>query len=199
MFPELFTDTIFEYNFVCFLCIRLYIIEYSFFLQQQIQSTPVYRTETLYSTSTIPLFLGAKKFFTTLTQAVGVTTITEYETSTQQVNNANGFGNFNQNNFNQNQNQNQQNQQQLFAAPKIGGGGFVVTSEPVIRDTQVPSTIYKEIRITFRNTPTVTTLTTTSLVQTQITSYVTRTVRNQATLGAGNGFGGFNPLAALLG
>merc|ERR1712203_704141 len=75
----------------------------------------------------------------------------------------------NQNNFNQNQNQNQQNQQQLFAAPKIGGGGFVVTSEPVIRDTQVPSTIYKEIRITFRNTPTVTTLTTTSLVQTQIT------------------------------
>ena len=182
-----------------FLCIRLYIIEYSFFLQQQIQSTPVYRTETLYSTSTIPLFLGAKKFFTTLTQAVGVTTITEYETSTQQVNNANGFGNFNQNNFNQNQNQNQQNQQQLFAAPKIGGGGFVVTSEPVIRDTQVPSTIYKEIRITFRNTPTVTTLTTTSLVQTQITSYVTRTVRNQATLGAGNGFGGFNPLAALLG
>merc|ERR1740129_1176849 len=138
-------------------------------------------TETLYSTSTIPLFLGAKKFFTTLTQAVGVTTITEYETSTQQVNNANGFGNFNQNNFNQNQ-QNQQNQQQLFAAPKIGGGGgFVVTSEPVIRDTQVPSTIYKEIRITFRNTPTVTTLTTTSLVQTQITSYVTRTVRNQQT------------------
>ena len=169
-----------------------------FFLQPQIQSTPVYRTETLYSTSTIPLFLGAKKFFTTLTQAVGVTTITEYETSTQQVNNANGFGNFNnQNNFNQNQNN--QNQQQLFAAPKIGGGGFVVTSEPVIRDTQVPSTIYKEIRITFRNTPTVTTLTTTSLVQTQITSYVTRTVRNQATLGAGNGFGGFNPLAALLG
>lgn len=168
--------------------------------QQQIQSTPVYRTETLYSTSTIPLFLGAKKFFTTLTQAVGVTTITEYETSTQQVNNANGFGNFNQNNFNQNQNQNQNQQnQQLFAAPKIGGGGFVVTSEPVIRDTQVPSTIYKEIRITFRNTPTVTTLTTTSLVQTQITSYVTRTVRNQATLGAGNGFGGFNPLAALLG
>jgi hypothetical protein len=169
------------------------------FLQQQIQSTPVYRTETLYSTSTIPLFLGAKKFFTTLTQAVGVTTITEYETSTQQVNNANGFGNFNQNNFNQNQNQNQQNQQQLFAAPKMGGGGYVVTSEPVIRDTQVPSTIYKEIRITFRNTPTVTTLTTTSLVQTQITSYVTRTVRNQQTLGAGAGFGGFNPLAALLG
>merc|ERR1712008_389604 len=139
--------------------------------QQQIQSTPVYRTETLYSTSTIPLFLGAKKFFTTLTQAVGVTWVTEYETSTQQVNNANGFGN-----FNQNQNQNQQNQQQLFAAPKMGGGGFVVTSEPVIRETQVPSTIYKEIRITFRNTPTVKTLTSTTLVQTQITSYVTRTV-----------------------
>ena len=99
------------------------------FLQQQIQSTPVYRTETLYSTSTIPLFLGAKKFFTTLTQAVGVTTITEYETSTQQVNNANGFGNFNQNNFNQNQNQNQQNQQQLMISSEINSSCLrIVTS-----------------------------------------------------------------------
>jgi hypothetical protein len=32
--------------------------------------------------STIPLFLGAKKFFTTLTQSIGVTTVTDYETMT---------------------------------------------------------------------------------------------------------------------
>ena len=91
-----------------------------------------------------------------------------------------------------------------IAAPKIGGGGqqnggFIVTSEPVIQEKEVPSTVFKEIRITFRNTPTVTTLTQTTMVKTQITSYVTRTVRNQATLSPGSGFGGFNPLAALLG
>ena len=159
----------------------------------------MYKTETLYSTSTIPLFLGAKKFFTTLTQAVGVTTKTEYETTTQTVNNANGFGNFGSGlNFNQQQQQRPAGGQ--IAAPvAAAGGGFIVTSEPVIRDTQVPSTVTKEIRITFRNTPTVTTLTSTTLVQTQITSYITRTVRNQPTLSPGSGFGGFNPLAALLG
>ena len=157
----------------------------------------MYKTETLYSTSTIPLFLGAKKFFTTLTQAVGVTTKTEYETTTQTVNNANGFGNFGAGlNFNQQQ---RPSGGQIAAPIAAAGGGFIVTSEPVIRDTQVPSTVTKEIRITFRNTPTVTTLTSTTLVKTQITSYVTRTVRNQATLSPGSGFGGFNPLAALLG
>jgi hypothetical protein len=50
--------------------------------QEVITSSPVYRTETLYKTSTIPLFLGAKKFFTTLTQSIGVTTVTDYETVT---------------------------------------------------------------------------------------------------------------------
>merc|ERR1712223_1589419 len=103
-------------------------------------STPVYKTETLYSTSTIPLFLGAKKFFTTLTQAVGVTTRTEYETTTQTVNNANGFGNFGQNLA---QNPLQPSGGQI-AAPKIGGGGgFIVTSDPVIQEKEVPSTVYK--------------------------------------------------------
>ena len=46
------------------------------------KSKPVVRTETVYATSTIPLFLGAKKFFTTLTQSIGMTTITDYKTET---------------------------------------------------------------------------------------------------------------------
>ena len=50
--------------------------------QEVITSSPIYRTETLYATSTIPLFLGAKKFFTTLTQSIGITTVTDYETMT---------------------------------------------------------------------------------------------------------------------
>ena len=152
----------------------------------------MYKTETVYATSTIPLFLGAKKFFTTLTQAIGVTTKTEFETTTQTVNAASGLlGGL--------------NFQQPQAAVPAAAPGFIVTSEPVIKDTMVPSTVTKEIRITFRNTPTVTTLTSTTLVSSQITSYVTRTVRAQPTLGPGAGLaggfnqGGFNPLAALLG
>ena len=61
---------------------------------------------------------------------------------------------------------------------------------------------FQEIRITFRNTPTVTTLTSTTMVATQITEFVTKTVRAQPTLNPGAGLaglGGFNPLAALLG
>ena len=61
----------------------------------------------------------------------------------------------------------------------------------------------QEIRITFRNTPTVTTLTSTTMVATQVTEFVTKTVRAQPTLAPGAGLsgfgGGFNPLAALLG
>lgn len=45
-----------------------------------------------------------------------------------------------------------------------------------------------------------TTLTSTKMVSSQITEFVTKTVRAQATLPPGSGFnGGFNPLAALLG
>lgn len=153
-------------------------------------STPVYKTETLYSTSTIPLFLGAKKFFTTLTQAIGVTTKTEYETATQTVNAASN-GLLGGLNF---------GQQAPAAAALPNPGGFVVTSEAVTKETMVPSTVTKEIRITFRNTPTVTTLTSTTMVSSQITQYVTKTVRAQPTLGPGlANLGGFNPLAALLG
>ena len=99
-----------------------------------ITSTPVLKTETMYATSTIPLFLGNKKFFTTLTQEIGVTTKTEYETATQTVQapNAGLLGGLNLPN-------------QLNVAP-----GFTVTSEPVTKETLIPSTITKEIRITFR-------------------------------------------------
>ncbi len=50
--------------------------------QEVITSSPVYRTETVFATSTIPLFLGAKKFFTTLTQSIGITTVTDYDVVT---------------------------------------------------------------------------------------------------------------------
>jgi len=78
----------------------------------------------------------------------------------------------------------------IAAAPSIPPA-FIETSHEVIKDTVIPSTIYKEIKITFRNSPTTTTLTSVTMVSTQITSYVTKTVRSQATLNP------FNPFAAF--
>ena len=77
----------------------------------------------------------------------------------------------------------------------------MVTSEAVVKDTVIPSTITKEIKITFRNTPTITHLTSTTMVSTRVTEYVTKTV---APGGIGGGPGSnaapaFNPLAALFG
>ena len=85
----------------------------------------------MYATSTIPLFLGAKKFFTTLTQAIGLTTITEYEPVTQTVSGGNGLlGGLNN-----------------FQQPQFGqqpqAGGVIVTSEAVTKETTVPSTVTK--------------------------------------------------------
>ena len=85
----------------------------------------------MYATSTIPLFLGAKKFFTTLTQAIGVTTKTEYEPITQTVQGSNGLlGGLN---FG--------GQPQI--GNRVGGGGVIVTSEAVTKETTVPSTVTK--------------------------------------------------------
>ena len=90
----------------------------------------------MYATSTIPLFLGAKKFFTTLTQAIGVTTKTEYEPVTQTVQGSNGLlGGLN---FG--------GQPQI--GNRVGGGGVIVTSEAVTKETTVPSTVTK-VRPTF--------------------------------------------------
>ena len=110
------------------------------FLYYQVitSSKPIYKTETMYATSTIPLFLGAKKFFTTLTQAIGITTKTEYEPVLQTVSpgsNSNPFGGLN---FNQ-------QQQPQFGAGRPQAGGVIVTSEAITKQTTVPSTIYKVI------------------------------------------------------
>ena len=170
------------------------------------KSIPTYKTETVYATSTIPLFLGAKKFFTTLTQSIGMTTITEYETQTQSVSPGGGNGLGGLNLFGGFGNQPQ------ASAPAFAGNifapkpAFTITSEAIVKDTVIPTTIYKDVKITFRNRPTTTTLTSTSMISTQITSYVTKTVplsQVNPTLnpfsGGLGGLNGINPLAALLG
>ena len=149
-------------------------------------SKPVLRTETVFTTKSVPIFFGNKKMYTTVTSAVGVTTLTDYVADTaastpNTVNPAAGLS-------------------PVGAYNPLGGlalqPSFTVTSQPVIRETVLPSTITKEVRITFRNTPTLTTLTSTKMVSTQVTQYVTKTVRVTPSIGAGFGA---NPFAALLG
>ena len=75
----------------------------------------------------------------------------------------------------------------------------MVTSEAVVKDTVIPSTITKEIKITFRNTPTITHLTSTTMVSTRVTEYITKTLAPGSPGAAAASALPFNPLAALFG
>jgi len=160
-------------------------------LQPQVitESSPIYKTEPVIQTSVIKLFLGAKEFYTTLTQTNGVTTKTDYVYSTRTVNGglgglAGALGGLGQ------------IAGTKQAAPQPGGaiGGilpsFTVISSPVTRDTVITETVTEQYKIRFRNQPTLTTVTSTKLVSTQVISYVTKTQRILPSA---------NPLAGLLG
>merc|ERR1719242_1770331 len=148
-------------------------------LQPQVitESSPVYKTEPVVETSVIKLFLGAKEYYTTLTNTNGVTVKTDYILSTKTINAPTGLGGLT-----------------VGPAEEQRGLGLVpsytVLTSPVIRNTILTQTLTEEIKITFRNIPTLTTLTSTNLVSTQVTSFVTKTERVLPTV---------NPLAGLLG
>ncbi|QQP38646.1 Uncharacterized protein FKW44_019274, partial [Caligus rogercresseyi] len=133
---------------------------------------PIIKTETIYETNTLPIIMGNKQIFTTLTRAVGITTLTEYEKSAPLKSSAH-LPNIN-------------------PFQPQGNLGYTVTSSAVIHETTVPSLVTKELKIIFRNTPTVTKLTSSTMVSTLVTSYVTKTVP----IGGG---ATINPLAAFLG
>ena len=92
------------------------------------------------------------------------------------------------------QQQPQQQPQHQDAVPALGLGGllpsYTVVSSPVTRDTVITETLTEEFKIRFRNVETFTTITSTKLVSTQITSFITKTERVLPTA---------NPLAGLLG
>ena len=129
-------------------------------------------------TSVIKLFLGAKEYFTTLTNTQGVTVKTDYILATKTINSPTGLGGLTAG----------------LEQPGLGLGGllpsYTVVTSPVTRDTLVTQTLTEQIKITFRNVPTLTTLTSTKVVSTQVTSFVTKTERVLPTA---------NPLAGLLG
>ena len=128
-------------------------------------------------TSVIKLFLGAKEYFTTLTNTQGVTVKTDYILATKTINSPTGLGGLTAG----------------LEQPGLGLGllpSYTVVTSPVTRDSLITQTLTEQIRITFRNVPTLTTLTSTKVVSTQVTSFVTKTERVLPTA---------NPLAGLLG
>jgi len=152
------------------------------------ESTPVYRTETVYETDTINLRLGNKDLTTYLTNAVSVTTHTDYTYNTRTVNQGLSLGGFGSLGGGLNQPQPQQQPQNALAG--LLQPSFTVVSSPVTLNTVVTETITEEFKITFRNRPTVTYFESTTVKSTQITSYVTKTQRVIPTA---------NPFAGLLG
>merc|ERR1712165_361132 len=82
--------------------------------------------------------------------------------------------------------------QNPLAGLQLGGllPSYTVVSSPVTRDTVITETLTEEFKIRFRNVETFTTITSTQLVSTQITSFITKTERVLPTA---------NPLAGLLG
>ena len=132
------------------------------------ESSPVLVTRPVVETSVIRLLFGAKETFTTLIQTAGVTTSTDYVLTTKTLAGA-GLA--------------LANKQLPNLAALVPS--FTLVSSPVTRDTLVTQTLTEQIRITFRNIPTLTTLTSTKVVSTQVTSYVTKTQS-------------LNPLAGLI-
>ena len=122
-------------------------------------------------TTVLKLFFGAKETYTTLVNTAGVTTKTSYVITTKTISQgppAPGSG----------------------GLPNLAAAGlfpsFTVVTSPVTRDTVITETSTEQFKITFRNQETFTTITSTNLVSTQVTSYITKTQT-------------INPLAGLLG
>ena len=92
-------------------------------------SKPIVKEKTLYTTATVPLLFGNKKIFTTLTSAIGVTKVTEYEPELRTV----GPGAVPNNQPQQPQLPQQLGQPQL---PQLQPS-FTVTSRPVVEQTTV--------------------------------------------------------------
>ena len=146
-----------------------------FTVQVVTETKPIFRTETAYETQTLKLFRGAEAFLTTLTNPVGLTTITDYEYHTRTV--SPGIGAL-PSPVHHGTNNNRKVIDTSPVAP-FGGGGIkpslTVVTSTVTHNTVVPSVFMESYRIRFRNEFIYTTITSTTMVSTQLTSYVTKT------------------------
>lgn len=114
-------------------------------------TAPVLTTEEAYETQTLTVGLGGKELVTTLVTPIGLTTRTAFTYLTTTINPAIG--------------------------PLVPSTTLV--SSPVIQNTVLTETETQHYRILFRNRPITTTLTSTRLVTTQMTSFVTETITLQ--------------------
>ena len=114
-------------------------------------TAPVVTTEEAYETQTLTVGLAGKELVTTLVTPIGLTTRTAFTYLTTTIKPAIG--------------------------PLIPSTTLV--SSPVIQNTVLTETETQHYRILFRNRPITTTLTSTRLVTTQMTSFVTETVTLQ--------------------
>ena len=118
-------------------------------------SRPVVKTIDVIRTETVPIWDGAKTFYSTVTRTRGTTVVTEteYGTTTVAANPLN----------------------QLFPQQ------FTVVSTPVVTEITTTSTELRIYRIIFRAQTTYTTVTSTSVFPTIVTTYVSNTIPIQPT------------------
>ncbi|CAH1726795.1 unnamed protein product [Aphis gossypii] len=163
-------------------------------------SRPVLRYETVFETHALPVVNGGATYYTTLSRPVGTVTRTDYELVTTtlalpqqqslpfppqppQLQPTPLFQ------FPQTpifpQQQPQQQQQSLFPVqPTLfpAQPSFAVTSTPVITQSMVTQTDSKVLKLTFGAKTAYTTIYSSSVVPTQVTSYVTQSVAVQPTV-----------------
>lgn len=155
-------------------------------------SRPVLRYETVYETHALPVVNGGTTYYTTLSRPVGTVTRTDYELVTttlaipqpqslpfqqpQQQLQPTPLFQFQQTPmFPQ---QLQQQQPTLFPAQP----SFAITSTPVVTQSMVTQTDSKVLKLTFGAKTAYTTIYSSSVVPTQVTSYVTQSVAVQPTV-----------------
>lgn len=165
-------------------------------------SRPVLRYETVFETHALPVVNSGATYYTTLSRPVGTVTRTDYELVTttlalpQQQSlqfppqapqlQPTPLFQFPQTPlFPQQQPQQQQQQQSLFPVqPTLfpAQPSFAVTSTPVITQSMVTQTDSKVLKLTFGAKTAYTTIYSSSVVPTQVTSYVTQSVAVQPTV-----------------
>lgn len=156
------------------------------------ESSPVITTKPVIETSVLKVTFGAREILTTIVETKGVTTETDYILATKTVENG-GFGGLTEALGALGGLQQAESGDQAVAPPNPFAAlvpSFTVISTPVTRDTVVTETVTEEFKIRFRNQETFTTITSTNLVSTQVTSFITKTQRVLPTA---------NPFAGLLG
>lgn len=153
-------------------------------------SRPVLRFETLYETHALPVVNGGSTYYTTLSRPVATVTKTDYElvTTTLAIPQPQSPPLFppQQPQLQQPQFPNTplfpqqqflQQTPQLFPQPS-----FAITSSPVVTQSMVTQTDSRVLKLTFGAKTAYTTIYSSSVVPTQVTSYITQSVAVQPTV-----------------